>query len=220
MAGLEGVVVKRSARARRMTLRVSRLDGKVTLTLPRQIRDRVAVDFLKEKAAWVAEAQQSVAPTEQVGIGSELMVEGRRVQVKAGLRRVAMLCDGIVEAPPAKTAAALKTCLEAEARKRCEEHVEHYAAKIGRSANRITMRDPRSRWGSCSSEGNLMFSWRLILAPPEVLDYVVAHEVAHLDQMNHSATFWNLVAELAPEYRRWKAWLGTDGPDLHRYRFD
>src|SRR5690606_2143888 len=78
-------------------------------------------------------------------------------------------------------------------------------------------RDQSSRWGSCSSAGVLSYSWRLILAPPYVLDYLAAHEVAHLQEMNHSPRFWRLVEKLVPNMRRAKAWLDVHGTDLHRY---
>jgi hypothetical protein len=92
------------------------------------------------------------------------------------------------------------------------------AKKTERRIQRITVRDTRSRWGSCSSTGNLSFSWRLIFAPEEVLEYVVAHEVAHLRYMNHSEKFWNLVSYLCPNYEAAKAWLKLHGKEL--YRFD
>ncbi|MGR3434759.1 MAG: M48 family metallopeptidase, partial [Shimia sp.] len=81
------------------------------------------------------------------------------------------------------------------------------------------LRDTRSRWGSCSAAGGLNYSWRLVMAPPEVLDYVAAHEVAHLAQMNHSPRFWAEVAGLMPGYEAPRGWLRRHGADLHRYRF-
>jgi predicted metal-dependent hydrolase len=90
---------------------------------------------------------------------------------------------------------------------------------LGRRYTRLTLRDTRSRWGSCSATGALSYSWRLILAPPRVLDYVAAHEVAHLAQMNHSPAFWAEVARLMPDYESPRAWLRREGSALHRYRF-
>jgi predicted metal-dependent hydrolase len=91
---------------------------------------------------------------------------------------------------------------------------------LGRRFSRLSLRDTRSRWGSCSSRGGLSYSWRLILAPPDVLDYVAAHEVAHLAEMNHSPAFWALVARLCPGYQAPRGWLRREGAGLHRYRFD
>jgi predicted metal-dependent hydrolase len=91
------------------------------------------------------------------------------------------------------------------------------AAQLGVRIARISVRDQASRWGSCSSTGALSYSWRLILAPPYVLDYLAAHEVAHLVEMNHSARFWRLVDKLCHDMRRARNWLDVHGPDLHRY---
>ena len=98
--------------------------------------------------------------------------------------------------------------------------IDHYAAQVDRPVTAVSLRDTRSRWGSCTSEGKLMLSWRLVFAPPKVFDYVIAHEVAHLVEMNHSRAFWAIVEGLRPDYRDAKDWLKSDGPDLHRYRFD
>jgi predicted metal-dependent hydrolase len=91
------------------------------------------------------------------------------------------------------------------------------AARIGRKLNRVSVRDTRSRWGSCSSTARLSFSYRLIFAPKEVMEYVVAHEVAHLRHMNHSPAFWNAVEFLCPQYDAAKDWLKLHGKDLYRF---
>jgi len=90
---------------------------------------------------------------------------------------------------------------------------------LGRSYARLSLRDTRSRWGSCTSDGGLMYSWRLIMAPPEVLDYVAAHEVAHLAQMNHSPAFWAEVTKIYGDYAAPRNWLRANGSTLHRYKF-
>ena len=105
------------------------------------------------------------------------------------------------------------------ARTRLHDAVNTYASRLGKSPGRITLRDTRSRWGSCSSQGNLMFSWRLLLAPPPVLAYVAAHEVAHLAHMDHSRDFWATCRHLFPETETQRAWLRNEGSTLHRYRF-
>ena len=104
-----------------------------------------------------------------------------------------------------------------EARKRLEAQVLDHAARLGVKPSRITVRDTLSRWGSCSSARALSFSWRLIMAPEFVLDYVVAHEVAHLCEMNHSPRFWAHVRSLAPNMEAAQAWLKVNGRDLQRY---
>jgi hypothetical protein len=105
------------------------------------------------------------------------------------------------------------------ARDRLAGACDDYAARLGKPYARITMRDTRSRWGSCTSDGALMFSWRLIMTPPEVLDYVAAHEVAHLAEMNHSPAFWAVVAQLCPGYAPLRDWLKREGGALQAIRF-
>ena len=107
--------------------------------------------------------------------------------------------------------------LGAEARKDLDERVAWHAANLGVRVRHIGLRDQTTRWGSCSANGFLSFSWRLILAPPHVLDYVAAHEVAHLIEMNHGARFWKLVARSVPRLDEAKHWLRHEGTDLHRY---
>jgi len=116
--------------------------------------------------------------------------------------------------------ARLKAFLKLQARGRLQVACEFYAERLGRGFGKITLRDTRSRWGSCSANGDLMFSWRLIMAPPEVLDYVAAHEVAHLVEMNHSAAYWDVVRGIYPDYEAPRCWLKANGGLLHRYRFD
>jgi predicted metal-dependent hydrolase len=107
--------------------------------------------------------------------------------------------------------------MKREVRADLQEAVQSCAAALGVKVKRLSIRDQSSRWGSCTSAGSLSFSWRLILAPPFVLDYLAAHEVAHLVEMNHSARFWRVVARICPSMERAKKWLDTSGNDLHRY---
>jgi predicted metal-dependent hydrolase len=105
------------------------------------------------------------------------------------------------------------------ARDRLVAASEHYADLLGRPFGKVSLRDTRSRWGSCTSEGNLMYSWRLILAPVDVLNYVAAHEVSHLAEMNHSQAFWSEVERLMPGYAAPRKWLKQHGAELHRFQF-
>ena len=110
--------------------------------------------------------------------------------------------------------AALKTVLASHALERIRERLSVYAPRIGKEFGRVAIRDQRSRWGSCSSKHNLNFNWKLIMAPPQVLDYVVIHELCHLHEFNHSARFWRLVESQMPEYEAWKKWLKVHGSEL------
>jgi predicted metal-dependent hydrolase len=213
------VTLRRSAQARRISLRVSALDGRVTLTLPRGLPEREALDFARSKQAWLAGHLADRAPEVIMAPGASLPVEGRMLRLEAGTGRRVTLADDALLVPggdPARLQAWLKTL----ARDRLAAASDRYAAALGQPYARLTLRDTRSRWGSCSSTKGLSYSWRLIMAPPEVLDYVAAHEVAHLEQMNHSAAFWAIVARLMPDYQTHRDWLRRGGTALHRYRFD
>jgi predicted metal-dependent hydrolase len=154
-------------------------------------------------------------------MGTSLPVEGRRLHLAPGTGR-SLRVEGehlLVPGDPAQAGARVQAWLKALARDRLVQASDHYAARIGRSITRVTLRDTRSRWGSCTAEGALMYSWRLIMAPPEVLRYVAAHEVAHLVEMNHSNRFWAVVEGLYPGWQTQRAWLRSHGSALHGLRF-
>ena len=213
------VTLRKSAQARRLSLRISRLDGRVTLTMPQGAPDREGIAFLRDKESWLRGHLDKMAPSEMVRIGSIVPVQGRGRVVTQGARL--RLLEDRIEVPVTRsTGVAVRARLRAMARDALAEASDRYAASLGLSYNRLSIRDTRSRWGSCSSKGVLMYSWRLIMAPPAVLDYVAAHEVAHLREMNHSAAFWAVVAQLCPDYDQHRHWLRTNGESLHRLRFD
>lgn len=213
------VHLKRTARARRLSLRVSSLDGRVTLTLPPHVPERVARAFAEEKSRWIREAVGRIAGAVEVGPGAEIPVEGALLRLAAGPGRAARRDGATLLVPEGRAGIAAEAWLKHLARARLNAAVDRHAAALGRKPGRITLRDPRSRWGSCSSDGNLMFSWRLAMAPARVLDYVAAHEVAHLAHMDHSATFWRAVERLFPGHEAERDWLRREGSGLHRYRF-
>ncbi|MFD3190309.1 M48 family metallopeptidase [Sedimentitalea sp. HM32M-2] len=213
------VKLRRSGRARRISLRVSRLDGRVTLTLPPGVPDAEALDFARSKQDWI----RGHLDTRPLGIavepGIDLPIEGvpHRVTLIPG-RRV-LRQNGEIGVPGPDAARRLQPWLRELARDRLAAAADHYAAMLGRPYHRLTMRDTRSRWGSCSSRGGLMFSWRLILAPPDILRYVAAHEVAHLAEMNHSPAFWATVQRLHGPCAAQRQWLRREGGSLHMYQF-
>lgn len=215
------LILRRSSRARRISLRVSRLDGRVTLTLPHGVPEAEALAFAREKAAWLRGALAERPGNVAVGHGTILPVEGRAVTLAPGSGRTVRLNGDQLQVPgdaagvPARARAFLKELARARLAAACDRH----ASALGRPYARLTLRDTRSRWGSCSSDGRLMFSWRLILAPPDVLDYVAAHEVAHLAHMDHSRAFWDTTRRLFGPWQAQRRWLRTHGGDLHRYRF-
>ncbi len=215
------VRLRRSAKARRLSLRVSALDGRVTLTLPRGVAEREGHAFAVEKAGWLRGALARQPARIAVAPGVRLPVEGVTHDLAHGAGRGVRAEAGrlIVAGTPERLGPRLRAYLVALARLRLQAAANRHAASLGRGYSALALADPRSRWGSCSAAGRLMFSWRLVMAPPEVLDYVAAHEVAHLAEMNHSPAFWAVVARLCPGHAAPRAWLCAEGPGLHRYDF-
>jgi predicted metal-dependent hydrolase len=217
------VHLRRSARARRFSLRVSRLDGKVTLSMPLRAREGEALAFLKGHEGWLRQTLSAMpgSALQTVGIGSSLPVEGRSLTLAPGTGRGiraeadSLLVPGNPETAGPRIAAWLKVL----ARDRLAAASTRYAGLVGRGYASLAIRDTRSRWGSCSPDGRLMYSWRLIMAPPAVLDYVAAHEVAHLVELNHSAAYWAVVERICPGWQGQRAWLREHGQTLHRLRF-
>ena len=215
------VTLRRSARARRMTLRVSRLDGRVTLTVPRGVAEAEMWAFVDERRDWIAKHLATQTPRTQAGLGAKLPVLGELRHIVPGKGRRVVLSDTEITVPGPKdqVGAKLQAWLKQMARSELSFASDQYAKALGHSYSKLTLRDTTSRWGSCTSDGGLMYSWRLIMAPAEVLTYVAAHEVAHLQEMNHSSAFWDLVEQLYGDTRPPRAWLKARGHDLHAIRF-
>ena len=215
------LLFRRSARARRISLRISQLDGRVTLTLPKRCAEREALEFAAEKERWIRKHLDARSPDTVIGLGATLPFQGAMFEIVAGQGRSVLVSDGkiAVPGPPDRVPARLSGFLKQTARTRLAHASDHYASKLGRPYAKLTIRDTRSRWGSCSAEGGLMYSWRLILAPTQVLNYVAAHEVGHVQEMNHSERFWDVVQSLYGSYEAPRGWLRREGAGLHQYRF-
>lgn len=215
------ITLRRSARARRFSLRVSSAEGRVTLTLPTRAREAEALSFARAQEDWLRAALARVPVQALVGIGAEMPFEGVLRRIESGPGRAVQLVDDrlLVPGDPAQAGARLAAWAKARARDRLVAAADRHAAQLGRPVAAVALRDTRSRWGSCAASGRLMFNWRLILAPPAVLDYVAAHEVAHLVEMNHSPAFWAVVARLCPGWQAERAWLRAHGAGLQALRF-
>ena len=217
------VILRRSGRARRLSLRVSGLDGRATLTLPQRVPADEAIAFLREKESWLRGAMARAPRRQAVGPGSEIPFHGQIMRVTPGPVRRICADAGVLLVPSdpdgTRTGPRLEAFLKASARAALQPAVARHAGQLDRPVQAMTLRDTRSRWGSCTHDGRLMFSWRLILAPPAVLDYVAAHEVAHLVHMDHSRAFWDCVARLMPDYAMHRHWLRANGAGLHGYQF-
>ena len=213
------VRLKRNPRAKRFTLRLSRTDGKATLTLPTRASIKEATGFATGQEKWLR-AQISRLPERTALIdGGRLPFRGAELEIAAATGKSIRVEGSKIYVDGNNSGARLQAFIKTEARNAIVPSVEKYARRINRPFNRITLRDTRSRWGSCSADGNLMFSWRLVMAPPEVLEYVAAHEVAHLAEMNHSSAFWNVVETLMPDYQNHRYWLRNHGAKLHAVNF-
>jgi len=216
------VLLRRSAQARRLSLRISRLDGRATLTLPTRVPEREGMAFVRERESWLRKHLSAIEPEMPVEIGATVLFEGADVPVIAGPVKRATLKSGALMVPddPGKVGKRVAAFMKLRARDALADASDRYAAALGRPYNRISLLDTRSRWGSCSSAGDLMYSWRLIMAPRSVLEYVAAHEVAHLQHMDHSDRFWGVVNDLFPNHKACRKWLRDNGGALHRVRFD
>ena len=220
------VVLRRRPAARRITLRVSSATGEVVLTLPERADLFAAQRFANAHAAWIAARLDKVPVRTPFVPQARVPLRGLPHRIvhwstAGGVTRALDGPDGesiiAVACEPPHVARRVREFLEREARRDLGEAVRRHADKLGLAPKRIAVRDTKSRWGSCSAGGHLSFSWRLVMAPPFVLDYLAAHEVAHLKELNHSPRFWRVVRDLCPGTDEAEAWLKRHGAELHRY---
>ncbi len=215
------LTTRTSRRARSLTLRIDPAEDAVELILPRGVSLREGLRFAEEKSGWILTRLAARAPRVPFVEGAAIPYLGEdhvirhRPEARGGVWRA----DGAIHVSGGAEflARRLADWLKREALRLIDGRCRAMAAAIERPIKRIRLRDTRSRWGSCSPEGALNFSWRLVLAPEWVLDYVVAHEVAHLVHGNHGERFWRLVAKLTPRVAEARAWLRRNGDRLLRY---
>ena len=215
------LVIRRHSRAKRICLRYNPTDHAISLTLPRHTRVDAGLTFLIQKSEWLTDTLRDMPTKKQIKPGVVIPLLGKRVRIKhdASLRRKWIVKDDIlyVAGPREEFAERVTEALKRIASVTLTNIATRDASRIGRRIARVTVRDTRSRWGSCSSTARLSFSYRLIFAPKEVMEYVVAHEVAHLRHMNHSKAFWNCVEQICPGHEAAKEWLKMHGKDLYRF---
>jgi predicted metal-dependent hydrolase len=222
--------VKRTAAARRFTLRVRTVTRDVVLTLPARASLIQAKSFAQRHAPWIGVKLRRLPDNIPFELGGVVPLRGvaHRITPRQGARGggavVAERCAGgggeallWVSGDAAFAPRRVQDFLIREARRDLGASVARHAAALGVKPRKITLRDTSTRWGSCSASGSLNFSWRLILAPHFVLDYLAAHEVAHLVHMNHSAAFWAAVGRLSPDVHAAEAWLKVNGAGLLRF---
>ena len=220
------VRLRRHRQARRYTLRIQAATREVVLTMPPRGSLKEAKAFAEKHGGWIAARLERLPEAAPFAHGTNVPLRGvshrivHRGRVRGtvwtetddrGQRLICVAGDG------PHLARRVSDFLHRQARRDLEAASKHYADRLDVEIKRISVRDQASRWGSCSTTGVLSFSWRLILAPPFVLHYLAAHEVAHLVEMNHSPRFWRLLKRLCPSMARAKLWLDVHGTDLHRY---
>lgn len=211
--------------ARRMILKIDRRTGAPALTLPYSVGQGRAQQFLQDHQGWLESRLKNQPARIPFVEGAILPVRGvphrlEHVRPFRGETRLDPFGPEprlLVHGDPAHLASRTERFLRALAESDLREAVQRHAARLDVTIGRITIKDTRSRWGSCSSRGDLSFSWRLIFAPPDILDYLAAHEVAHRLEMNHSIRYWRHVAVLYPDFRRAEAWLNRQGAQLHLF---
>ena len=219
------VTVVRHPRARNYNLRIREASREAVLTMPRRGSLREARAFAERNARWIAARLERLPVPVPFVDGAEFPLRGVPHRIEHRMRArgtawieerdgAAVLC---VAGAPEHVGRRVGDYLRREARRDLAQASRRFAAALGVKISRVGVRDTASRWGSCSAEGSLSYSWRLILAPAFVLEYLAAHEIAHRIELNHSPRFWRVVDRLVPDRHRAEAWLKAHGNGLHRY---
>ncbi|WP_375207408.1 M48 family metallopeptidase [Hyphococcus sp.] len=218
------LIARVNRRAKRLILKVDPIAGEIHVTAPSKRAVPEAIRFAKDRIDWIASQLADELRAKPFANGMQVPYEGSQYIILhddklRGAPRIendgepAIVVGGRAEHLNRR----LCDWLKREARRRLTERVDHHCAQLGKKRGALRVRDTRTRWGSCSSEGDMSFCWRLIFAPPEILDYVAAHECAHLVHMDHSPAFWRVVRELGADAGVAARWLDANGPGLYAY---
>jgi predicted metal-dependent hydrolase len=217
MAGAEFEFrVRRSPRARRVRVSVDG-SGEVEVVLPKRAPERAAAQAVRELTPWIERRRRTLARAAAEVARPEGTVPylGRdlRLVPQPGRERVHRRGDELL-VPKRDAAAAIERWYRRQARAEIAPRLDAAAARAGTSYTGLTIRGQKTRWASCSTTGHMSFNWRLLLAPEAVVDYVVEHEVCHLERMDHSPRFWALLESRVPDWREHARWLRRYGPTL------
>lgn len=222
------LVIRSNPRATRITLRIEPGGRGLKMTVPPGLREREIADFLERHRGWLEVKLAKFSSDTRLTDGGEILLRGvpHRIIHSGRLRGLTEAIDS--EIGPVLSVSGMEEhlgrrigdFLKKEARCDLEALVNGHSRAVGKPFKSLTMKDTRSRWGSCSWDGKLSFSWRIVMAPPPVIDYLAAHEVAHLREMNHGPAFWALCRDLCPHMDTAKAWLKRHGTRLHAIDFD
>jgi predicted metal-dependent hydrolase len=219
-------ILKRSQKARLVWLKIDS-EGNLTVTIPPGYSPKLVPEYLQKNLRWIVKnlekCRLETTNSSIHGAPESISYLGRRLQLVsqgqfAGADGVTIQRDKLILNLNAPTAAHRHTVLKGWLREKAAQMIESkthlWRQKIGVKFNRITIRDQKTRWASCSHKGNLSFNWRLIMAPENVLDYVVVHELCHLHEMNHSKRFWGWVSRYSPNWREHRKWIDSHGREL------
>jgi predicted metal-dependent hydrolase len=208
--------IRRSARARRVRVTVD-AGGDVIVTLPRRASERRAAEAVRELRPWIERRRQALlrAAAEVARTRGTLPYLGEELRVvpEPGRERVHRR-GGVLLVPEGDAREAIERFYRRRARAEIGPRLDAAVARAGATYRGLTIRGQRTRWASCSSNGGMSFNWRLLLAPVAVLDYVIEHEVCHLEVMDHSPRFWALLESRVPDWREHAGWLRRYGSTL------
>jgi predicted metal-dependent hydrolase len=215
------VRIRRNPRARRISMRADAVSREIRITMPNYTPTNIALDFVAKKREWIAARLQSVPEAVRIAPGSEIAFEGEAhlIEWREDWPRSIRCGEGMLRlgGPESSVEARVLRWLKAEARRIYTSEIRHYCEKAGEAVPRLSLGDPRSRWGSCSTRGTISLSWRLIMAPPYVRRSVIAHEVAHMRHMDHSPAFYGWLDDLYEGDRKAAdRWLKMHGTGLQR----
>lgn len=224
--GSVALVVRRNPRARRLTMRLAPGGGALSVTVPPRTSDAAILAFLERHRGW-AETRMAAAPVRlPVADGAVLPFRGRSLTIRHDPARRAARLEAVpdgailhVGGDAAHLPRRVMDALRREARADLQASVDRHAAAVGLKPASLSLKDTKSRWGSCTADRRLAFSWRIVMAPPAVLDYLCAHEVAHFREMNHGPGFWALCRLLCPDMEAGRDWLKRHGASLHAVDF-
>lgn len=221
------LTIRQNPRATRMTLRIEPGGRALKMTIPTGLKDVEVNAFLDRHQGWLMTKLARFSGESVLEEGGTVLVRGVAHRIECtgrlrGLTEVVVIDDEPilrVSGAPEHLPRRIADFLKRETRKDMERLVPFHAQQVGRKARSIAYKDTRSRWGSCAADGSLSFSWRIVMAPPKVIDYLAAHEVAHLREMNHGPAFWALCEKLCPYTDDAKRWLRRNGTMLHAIDF-
>lgn len=211
--------VIKAPRAKRLTLKVDSKERQAVLSIPPRCTQKQAISFVKMHQDWIIKGLKDLPQTQRFTSGQSISLFGKEILIQHApeKRWGARIENDIlyVSGGSEFTHRRVKDFIKKQAQANFLKLSQKQAAKIGCEVNDVVIKDTKSRWGSCSSLNNINYNWRLALAPKEVIDYIVAHEVSHLAHQDHSEDFWQCVATLCPKYEIGQTWLKQHGKELY-----